>query len=218
MPEEQQVQPALQRMLTIPSTPALSFSDKCLGDEGIRELCAALQSRRDVTSIDLRGCNAQAGGAAALCQLLMSGGGRIIGALSLEWNSLGVSDAAPRSLARALSANVALTHLDLRNNRIGSSGIVSLAEGLHGNTTLVTLDLRWNAAGAGGAHGLERALQKNVTLLRLPLQGNRVPEDALRRITALLARNGSAHGMQAPDDDLSTGAAAGAAAAQLRPW
>ena len=90
----------------------------------------------------------------------MSGGGRIIGALSLEWNSLGVSDAAPRSLARALSANVALTHLDLRNNRIGSSGIVSLAEGLHGNTTLSRSTFDGTPLGRR-AHGLERALQKN---------------------------------------------------------
>ena len=196
MPAEDIAPPAPEPPFPIASTPSLSFSDKCLGDQGVQQLVTALQSRRDVTSIDLRGNNVQAAGAAALCQLLMGSGGRIVGALSLEWNSLGVSDAAPRALARALSANASLTHLDLRNNRIGASGIVSLAEGLHTNSTLVTLDLRWNAAGIGGAHALEAALHKNTTLLRLPLQGNRVPDDALKRITSLLARNGSAHGLQ----------------------
>jgi hypothetical protein len=105
------------------------------------------------------------------------------------------SDAGPRALARALTANCALTHLDLRNNRIGSAGIASLAEGLHQNTTLVTFDLRWNSAGPSGAHALEAALAHNRALLRLMLQGNRVPEDGLKRIQRLLARNCSSRSL-----------------------
>ena len=127
--------------------------------------------------------------------LLKSAGGGRLGSLSLEWNALGTSDAGPRALARALTANCALTHLDLRNNRIGSAGIASLAEGLHQNTTLVAFDLRWNSAGPSGAHALEAALAHNRALLRLMLQGNRVPEDGLKRIQRLIARNCSSRSL-----------------------
>ena len=88
---------------------------------------------------------------------------------------------------------MALTTLDLRNNRIGASAVASLADGLRTNSTLVTLDLRWNSAGETGAHALESALAQNSSLLRLPLQGNRVPESSLKRIESLLAGNGQAH-------------------------
>jgi hypothetical protein len=52
--------------LTLPSSAAISFSDACLGDEGVRELVAKMSSRGDVTSLDLRGCHVNASGATAL--------------------------------------------------------------------------------------------------------------------------------------------------------
>ena len=78
-----------------------------------------------MTALDLRGCHVHAGGAAALKTLLLSPGGRLIGSLSLEWNALGTSDAGSRALAGALAANVSLTTLDLRNNRIGCTRAAS---------------------------------------------------------------------------------------------
>lgn len=80
--------------LVVPNTPALSFSDQCIGDEGVRTLAIALASRRDVTSLDLRGCHLHT--AAAVSEILMSVSGQSIGSLSLEWNMLGASDAGPR--------------------------------------------------------------------------------------------------------------------------
>lgn len=180
----------------VPS-PTLSFSDRCLGDHGVRALVAALSVRRDVTSIDLRGCHVHAAGALALAELLLGPGGSRIGSLSLEWNALGTSDAGPRAVARALAANCALTALDLRNNRMGSSGVASLAEALAYNSTLITFDLRWNSAGVSGGLALESALAQNRTLLRLLLQGNRVPDDLLKRIERLLGRNGAASSLVA---------------------
>jgi hypothetical protein len=180
----------------VPS-PTLSFSDRCLGDHGVRALVAALSVRRDVTSIDLRGCHVHAAGALALAELLLGPGGSRIGSLSLEWNALGTSDAGPRAIARALAANCALTTLDLRNNRMGSSGVASLAEALAYNSTLITFDLRWNSAGVSGGLALESALAQNRTLLRLLLQGNRVPDDLLKRIERLLGRNGAASSLVA---------------------
>ena len=57
MPAEPSLEP-----LALPPAPApsLSFSDRCLGDHGVRALVAALATRRDVTSLDLRGCHVHA--------------------------------------------------------------------------------------------------------------------------------------------------------------
>ena len=170
---------------------SLSFSDQCLGDSGLIELCTELSTRADVSELDLRGCHILGEGVPALAELLHKGA-PMISSLSLEWNQLGTSDAGPRALAIARVDNASLTHLDLRNNRIGSSGVAALAEGLAKNHTLRSLDLRWNAAGTAGAHALEAALEENRCLVRLQLQGNRVPEDSLRRIAVLLGRAGAA--------------------------
>ena len=51
--------------LKIPSGQSVSFSDQCIGDDGVREVCTALDARRDVTALDLRGCHVHATGAAA---------------------------------------------------------------------------------------------------------------------------------------------------------
>lgn len=74
---------------------------------------------------------------------------------------------------------------------------------------MLTIDMRWNSAGPTGAHRLlprlggrlglavllfvragghtlAEGLERNFALLRLPLQGNRVADDTLRRIEALL--------------------------------
>eukprot|EP00966_Prymnesium_polylepis_P262962 6074045-Prymnesium_polylepis.1 len=59
--------------IDIPNNNALSYADACLGDDGVRQLCAALQTRNFVTSLDLRGCNVHSEGAAALAELLLSG-------------------------------------------------------------------------------------------------------------------------------------------------
>ena len=143
----------------------------------------------------------------------MGSGGRVLGSLSLEWNSLGTSDAGPRMLADAVAANVALTSLDLRNNRMSSSAVASIADALRTNGTLVTLDLRWNSAGVTGGYALEAALAENHTLIRLPLQGNRVAESTLKEINKLLARNSAAHVASAPPRGGSAAATAAARAA-----
>ena len=85
--------------IDLPPAPcaSLSYSDRCLGDEGVTALCVALEHRRDVTNLDLRGCHVHAGGATALAELLVATGGARLGSLSLEWNALGTSDAGPRA-------------------------------------------------------------------------------------------------------------------------
>lgn len=54
-----------------------SYSDACLGDEGVREVCASLASLPSLpllTSLDLRGNHIHADGAAAVAKLLLTSG------------------------------------------------------------------------------------------------------------------------------------------------
>ena len=60
------------------------------------------------------------------------------------WDVLGVTPAGDTRWGWPGSR--ALTHLDLRNNRISSSAVTSLADALAQNSTLITLDLRWTLA------------------------------------------------------------------------
>ena len=54
-----------------PEATHLSHSDACLGDGGTRELCARLVLHANLTSLDLRGCQIHAAGAAAISALLL---------------------------------------------------------------------------------------------------------------------------------------------------
>ena len=54
-----------------PEATHLSQSDACIGDEGTRELCARLAQHANLTSLDLRGCQIHAAGAAAIAALLL---------------------------------------------------------------------------------------------------------------------------------------------------
>ena len=54
-----------------PEATHLSQSDACIGDDGTRELCARLAHHANLTSLDLRGCQIHAAGAAAIAALLL---------------------------------------------------------------------------------------------------------------------------------------------------
>ena len=153
-----------------PESTSLSLSDACVGDEGTRSLCSQLVGHARLTSLDLRGCQIHAAGAAALSQLLLHASAPPISSLSLEWNNIGTTDAGPKALATVLAKSRLLNKLDLRNNHLGPSGVAALAQGIAQSTSLLTLDLRWNSAGTSGGHALEEALGSNHTLLRLQLR------------------------------------------------
>ena len=173
-----------------PEATHLSHSDACLGDSGTRDLCASLVLHANLTSLDLRGCQIHAAGAAALAALLQHRDAPPLATLSLEWNSIGTTDAGPKALAAALAQSLSLTSLDLRNNHLGPTAVAAIADGISRSAALRSIDLRWNAAGASGGLALEEALCGNHTMLRVQLSGNRVPPECLGRIEAHLARNG----------------------------
>ena len=92
-----------------PEATHLSQSDACIGDDGTRELCARLAHHANLTSLDLRGCQIHASGAAAIAALLLHQSGPPIVTLSLEWNNIGTSDAGPKALAAALATSRSLS-------------------------------------------------------------------------------------------------------------
>ena len=92
-----------------PEATHLSQSDACIGDEGTRELCARLAQHANLTSLDLRGCQIHAAGAAAIAALLLHQSAPPIVTLSLEWNNIGTSDAGPKALAAALATSRSLS-------------------------------------------------------------------------------------------------------------
>jgi hypothetical protein len=57
----------------------------------------------------------------------------------LEWNSIGLWDDAMRSIGDALSVTNSLKELDLRNNKIGPSGLEALSSGLRANRSILCL-------------------------------------------------------------------------------
>jgi hypothetical protein len=70
----------------------VSCADRCLGDEGVRQLCARLAIQPRLTSLDLRGCHVHAPAVAAVAELVMRGACKLA-SLSLEWNAVGTDDA-----------------------------------------------------------------------------------------------------------------------------
>lgn len=101
---------AARTLQMLGSSTQLSFSDRCLGDEGVRDLCGELALKEDLLTLDLRGCNVHAPGAAAIAELLKRGAKRL-SSLSLEWNSIGTNEigaqpAAPAPPPRHSSRNV----------------------------------------------------------------------------------------------------------------
>ena len=73
-----------------------------------------------------------------------------------------------------LQVNTRLLCLSLRQNDIGTDGIVAIAAGLNGNSTLLELDLTENCAGEQGGGAIASALQVNSTLQVLKLADNEV--------------------------------------------
>lgn len=99
--------------------------------------------------------------------------------LTLEWNSIGLSERGMEALSNALITNKSIRKVDLRNNRIGSNAAVYLNDIIRHNASIELFDLRWNEIGTDGARQIINALQSNKSILQLELAGNNVSEDTL---------------------------------------
>ncbi|CAE7308338.1 LRRC45 [Symbiodinium necroappetens] len=88
-----------------------------------------------------------------------------------------------------LKENQSITHVDLRNNKIGTDCGPFLGDMLRENCTLTHLDLSWNDLGVEGGKALLDGLQANHSLIDCQLSGNRLAEDTLHAIAFILRRN-----------------------------
>lgn len=125
----------------------------------------------------------------------------------LKWNHVGSHERGVQALCDMLKDNMSITHLDLRNNKIGGECAHHIGEMIRENHTLTHLDLSWNDLGVEGGKALLTGIQANHTLVDCQLSGNRIAEDTLHAIAFVLRRNrqtaplgaaGTSAGLQVP--------------------
>ncbi len=96
----------------------IAFSDTFLGDEGCALLAQALENNRNVTSLDLRGCNIRSEGSTSLAQLLAVN--TTLVTLGLEWNGVGMIESGIQTLCkvkleyRPISSWIVIRHISYR--------------------------------------------------------------------------------------------------------
>lgn len=138
-------------------------------------------------TIDLRGNNIRADGLVVLAHALRSSTSVV--SVCLKWNHVGSHERGMQALCDVLRVNNTVTHLDLRNNKIGHEAGRIIGTMLSENSTITHLDLSWNDLGVDGGQALLDGIQKNHALIDCQLSGNRVAEDTLHAIAFILRRN-----------------------------
>mmetsp|Transcript_67224 Transcript_67224/g.156043 ORF Transcript_67224/g.156043 Transcript_67224/m.156043 type:complete len:433 (-) Transcript_67224:146-1444(-) len=166
---------------------ALSLAYASVGDEGCNSIARYMRENVMLKTIDLRGNNIRADGLVVLAHALRSGTNIV--SVCLKWNHVGSHDRGIQALCDVLKGNNSISHLDLRNNKIGPEAGRFLAEMLKENSTVTHLDLSWNDLGVEGGKALLGGIQGNHSLIDCQLSGNRVAEDTLHAIAFILRRN-----------------------------
>lgn len=138
-------------------------------------------------TMDLRGNNIRADGLVVLAHALRSCTNIV--SICLKWNHVGSHERGVRALCDVLKANTTLTHVDLRNNKIGPECGPLFGEMLQNNHTVTHLDLSWNDLGIEGGKALLKGIEGNHSLIDCQLSGNRIAEDTLHAIAFILRRN-----------------------------
>eukprot|EP00930_Biecheleria_cincta_P051174 TRINITY_DN36330_c0_g1_i1.p1 TRINITY_DN36330_c0_g1~~TRINITY_DN36330_c0_g1_i1.p1 ORF type:complete len:430 (+),score=91.58 TRINITY_DN36330_c0_g1_i1:76-1365(+) len=167
---------------------ALSLAYASIGDEGCNAIARYMRENIMLRTIDLRGNNIRADGLVVLAHALRSGGGNMT-SLCMKWNQVGSHSRGIQALSDVLKGNQSITHLDLRNNKIGPDCAPYLSEMLRENSTITHLDLSWNDLGPDGGKALVEGIQANHSLIDCQLSGNRIAEDTLHAIAFVLRRN-----------------------------
>jgi hypothetical protein len=113
------------------------------------------------------------------------------------------------NLIGKLLRTAALVKLDLRNNMIGSSGLVTLASALKANQMLTSLDVSSNKLLAKGITPLCEALRSNVTLHCLNVADNLLCADGAMIIAEMLEVNGGLTDLDVSSNQLAMGNSGG---------
>ena len=172
----------------------LDLADSFIGDEGCGQVAQFVMENPNVTAIMLNGNNIGAEGITQLAGIFRPP--CMLKQVSLEWNNIGVVDQGIEVLADVMSSNRTVVSLDLRNNRIGPEGAVALAGMIRSNSTLQRLDLRWNELGPAGGREILNGAQTNKQLGSLEIAGNKIPEELLNSIDAVINKGERKGGIQ----------------------
>jgi hypothetical protein len=136
--------------------------------------------------------------------------GRVVsvteGTLDLSQQHIQDMDA---NLIGKLMRTAALVKLDLRNNMIGSSGLVTLASALKANQMLTSLDVSSNKLLAKGITPLCEALRSNVTLHCLNVADNSLCADGAKIVAEMLEVNGGLTDLDLSSNQLALGNSGG---------
>jgi Ran GTPase-activating protein (RanGAP) involved in mRNA processing and transport len=166
---------------------ALSLAYASIGDEGCNAIARFMRENVMLKTMDLRGNNVRADGLVVLAHALRSCTNIV--SICLKWNHVGSHERGVRALCDVLKGNNTLTHLDLRNNKIGPECGPLFGEMLQSNHNITHLDLSWNDLGVEGGKALLKGIEGNHSLIDCQLSGNRITEDTLHAIAFILRRN-----------------------------
>mmetsp|Transcript_84221 Transcript_84221/g.234942 ORF Transcript_84221/g.234942 Transcript_84221/m.234942 type:complete len:433 (+) Transcript_84221:89-1387(+) len=166
---------------------ALSLAYASVGDEGCNSIARYMRENVLLKTVDLRGNNIRADGLVVLSHAMRSSSNLM--SVCLKWNHVGSHERGIRALCDVLKGNRSVTHVDLRNNKIGPECGAIFGEMLRENSTISHFDLSWNDLGVDGGKALLNGIQANHSLIDCQLSGNRLAEDTLHAIAFILRRN-----------------------------
>eukprot|EP00746_Dinoflagellata_sp_MGD_P165655 gnl/MRDRNA2_/MRDRNA2_95066_c0_seq1.p1 gnl/MRDRNA2_/MRDRNA2_95066_c0~~gnl/MRDRNA2_/MRDRNA2_95066_c0_seq1.p1 ORF type:complete len:434 (+),score=94.49 gnl/MRDRNA2_/MRDRNA2_95066_c0_seq1:96-1397(+) len=168
----------------------LSLAYAGIGDDGVGELGPFVGQNVFVKHLDLRGNSIQPRGAVTLASGIKIN--RSLRGVNLKGNMVGKDISGIQAICDVLKSNMTISHLNLRNNKIGIDGARSLGGMLASNTTITHLDVSWNHFGVDGGVELLNGLKQNNTLVDCQVAGCKVGENILHEVAFLLRRNRSA--------------------------
>lgn len=171
-------------------SPTWRLAYALIGDDGVAEIAPFVRDSVFVKHLDLRGNNIQAKGCAVLASSIKFN--RSLRSVNLKCNSVGNDNSGIQALCDVLKANLTITHLLLRNNKISNVGAKHLADMLKSNTTITHLDVSWNEFGVDGGAELIEGVKNNNNLIACQLAGSKVGEDILNEVSFYLRRNRAA--------------------------
>jgi hypothetical protein len=165
----------------------LSLAYASIGDEGCNAIARFMRENVMLKTMDMRGNNIRADGLVVLSHALRSCTNVV--SVCLKWNHVGSHERGVRALCDVMKNNSTVTHLDLRNNKIGPECGPLFGEMLQNNHNITHLDLSWNDLGVEGGKALLKGIEGNHMLIDCQLSGNRIAEDTLHAIAFILRRN-----------------------------
>ncbi|KAG7225499.1 hypothetical protein INR49_027494 [Caranx melampygus] len=118
---------------------------------------------------------------------------------TLQFWQAGLTDQLVISLMNTISlcSNLSLTHLSLRNNRIGDESArligAALSTKSSSNKNLLSLNLAFNCIGDAGATHIAQGLRLNRALLFLSLSNNQIGDSGAAHLAAILGKFSLTH-------------------------